>query len=122
MSVFVDECTRIIVQGITGKEGTFWTGHMLDMGATVVAGVTPGKEGQEVRGVPVYHSVARARAVHDADAAIIFVPPRFTKDAVFETLDAGIRKIVTIAGRNPPPRSDRDPRRRARRLRAGGRR
>jgi succinyl-CoA synthetase alpha subunit len=97
MSIFVDQNTRIIVQGITGKEGSFWTGHMLDMGATVVAGVTPGKEGQEVRGVPVYHSVARARAAHDADAAMLFVPPRFTKDAVFEALDAGIQKVVTIA-------------------------
>ncbi|MEX2442966.1 MAG: succinate--CoA ligase subunit alpha [Alkalispirochaeta sp.] len=100
MSIFVDENTRIIVQGITGKEGAYWTGHMLDMGATVVAGVTPGKEGQDVRGVPVYHSVARARAAHTAhtaDAAMLFVPPRFTKDAVFEALDAGIQKVVTIA-------------------------
>jgi succinyl-CoA synthetase alpha subunit len=97
VSIFVDQHTRIIVQGITGKEGAFWTGHMLDMGATVVAGVTPGKEGQDVRGVPVYHSVARARTAHDADAAMLFVPPKFTKDAVFEALDAGIRKIVTIA-------------------------
>jgi len=97
VSIFVDQHTRIIVQGITGKEGAFWTGHMLDMGATVVAGVTPGKEGQEVRGVPVYHSVSRTRTVHDADAAMLFVPPKFTKDAVFEALDAGIKKIVTIA-------------------------
>jgi len=97
VSIFVDENTRIIVQGITGKEGAYWTGHMLDMGATVVAGVTPGKEGQDVRGVPVYHSVARARAEHTADAAMLFVPPRFTKDAVFEALDAGIQNVVTIA-------------------------
>jgi succinyl-CoA synthetase alpha subunit len=97
VSIFVDENTRIIVQGITGTEGSYWTGHMLDMGATVVAGVTPGKEGQAVRDVPVYHSVARARAAHDADAAMLFVPPRFTKDAVLEALDAGISKIVTIA-------------------------
>ena len=104
MSIFVDQNTRIIVQGITGKEGSFWTGHMLDMGATVVAGVTPGKEGQEVRGVPVYHSVARARAAHTADAAMLFVPPKFTKDAVFEALDAGIGKIVTIADGIPGAR------------------
>lgn len=97
MSIFIDEHTRIVVQGITGKEGAFWTGHMLDMGATVVAGVTPGKEGQEVRGVPVYHSVARAQAAYEADAAMLFVPPRFTKDAVFEALDAGICRLVTIA-------------------------
>ncbi|TVR86871.1 MAG: succinate--CoA ligase subunit alpha [Spirochaetaceae bacterium] len=103
MSIFIDKTTRIIVQGITGKEGSFWTGHMIDMGAKVVAGVTPGKEGERVREVPVYHSVARAQAAlrdggeDEAEAAMLFVPPRFTKDAVYEALDAGVRKIVTIA-------------------------
>ena len=97
MSIFLDEKTRIVVQGITGNEGGFWTRHMLDMGAAVVAGVTPGKEGQSVHGVPVYHTVRRAVAAHRPDAAMLFVPPRFTRDAVFEALDAGIRKIVTIA-------------------------
>lgn len=97
MSIFVDTGTRIVVQGITGNEGSFWTNHMLGMGSTVVAGVTPGKEGQEVEGVPVYHSVARAVADHPADAAMLFVPPRFTMDAVYEALDAGISRIVTIA-------------------------
>ena len=97
MSIFCDTATRIIVQGITGTEGRFWTRHMVEMGARVVAGVTPGKEGQEVEGVPVYHSVARAVAHHPADAAMLFVPPRFTMDAVFEALDSGIRKLVTIA-------------------------
>lgn len=97
MSIFCDSRTRIIVQGITGTEGSFWAEHMVRMGAEVVAGVTPGKEGQEVAGVPVYHSVARALEQHPADAAMLFVPPRFTRDAVYEALDAGIRKIVTIA-------------------------
>ena len=97
MSIFIDSDTRVLVQGITGKEGSFWTGHMRDLGTRVVAGVTPGKEGQEAAGVPVYHSVRRAVAEHEADAAMLFVPPRFTMDAVFEALDAGIRKIVTIA-------------------------
>lgn len=97
MSIYVDRNTRVVVQGVTGKEGSFWTKHMLDMGASVVAGVTPGKEGQEVEGVPVYHSVRRALSAHAADAAMLFVPPRFTKDAVLEALDAGLRKIVTIA-------------------------
>lgn len=97
MSIFCDAATRIIVQGITGTEGRFWTRHMVEMGARVVAGVTPGKEGREVAGVPVYHSVARAVAHHRADAAMLFVPPRFTMDAVYEALDAGIRKVVTIA-------------------------
>lgn len=97
MSIFINEKTRVLVQGITGKEGSFWTGHMRNLGTEVVAGVTPGKEGVDVDGVPVYHSVRRAVASHDADAAMLFVPPQFTMDAVFEALDAGIRKIVTIA-------------------------
>ena len=97
MSIFITESTRVLVQGITGNEGSFWTRHMIDLGTDVVAGVTPGKEGQEVEGKPVYHSVRRAVAAHDVDAAMLFVPPRFTKDAVFEALDSGIQKIVTIA-------------------------
>ena len=101
MSIFVNSATRILVQGITGQEGSFWTKHMLDMGAQVVAGVTPGKEGQEIHGVPVYHTVSRAVVATGGttvpDAAMLFVPPRFTKDAVYEALDAGIRRIVTIA-------------------------
>ena len=97
MSIFIDENTKIIVQGITGKEGSFWTKHMKEMGSCVVAGVTPGKEGQEVEGIPVFHSVRNAAAVHKADAAMLFVPPKFTLDAVMEALDSGIKKIVTIA-------------------------
>jgi len=97
MSIFIDRSTRVLVQGVTGSEGSFWTGHMIELGTKVVTGVTPGKEGAIASGVPVYHTVRRALARHPADAAMIFVPPRFTKDAVFEALDAGIRKIVTIA-------------------------
>jgi len=97
MSIYIDENTKIIVQGITGKEGSFWTKHMKEMGSDVVAGVTPGKEGQEVEGIPVFHSVRNAVAKHSADAAMIFVPPKFTMDAVMEALDSGIKKIVTIA-------------------------
>ncbi len=97
MSIFIDRDTKVLVQGITGKEGSFWTGHMIDLGTQVTCGVTPGKEGQAVCGKPVYHSVRRAVAEHEVDAAMLFVPPRFTKDAVFEALDGGIKKIVTIA-------------------------
>jgi succinyl-CoA synthetase alpha subunit len=103
MSIFIDESTKIIVQGITGNEGSFWTKHMKEMGSNVVAGVTPGKEGQCVEGIPVYHSVRNAVAKHGADAApgalaaMLFVPPKFTMDAVMEALDSGIKKIVTIA-------------------------
>ena len=97
MSIFIDETTKIIVQGVTGQEGSFWTKHMKDMGSQVVAGVTPGKQGQDVDGIPVYHSVRNALEIHQADASMVFVPPRFTKDAVMEALDSGIKKIVTIA-------------------------
>lgn len=97
MSILIDRATRVLVQGVTGSEGSFWTKHMLGLGTSVVAGVTPGKEGQQVEGVPVYNSVRRAAAAADADASVLFVPPRFTKDAVFEALDAGLRTIVVIA-------------------------
>lgn len=97
MSIFIDRNTRVCVQGITGKEGSFWTKHMIDLGTQVVCGVTPGKEGQRIEGRPVYHSVRRAVENHQIDASMLFVPPKLTKDAVMEALDAGIKKIVTIA-------------------------
>ncbi len=97
MSIFIDRMTRVVVQGITGSEGAFWTRHMIDIGTTVVAGVTPGKEGQNVEGVPVFNTVRAAVSATGADAAMIFVPPRLTMDAVMEALDAGIRTIVTVA-------------------------
>ena len=97
MSIFVNKDSRVAVQGVTGKEGSFWTRHMKEMGTQVVFGVTPGKEGQDVAGVPVYHSVRRGMREHPADVAMLFVPPRFTKDAIFEALDAGIRKICATA-------------------------
>lgn len=97
MSIFIDKSTKVLIQGITGKEGSFWTKHMKDMGTDIVGGVTPGKEGQSVEGLPVYHTVRRLKDEHDAEASMLFVPPRFTKDAVFEALDAGIKKIVTVA-------------------------
>jgi succinyl-CoA synthetase alpha subunit len=97
MSIFIDRNTKVLIQGITGKEGSYWTKHMQDMGTKITCGVTPGRKGQEVEGIPVYNSVREAVAVHEAEASMLFVPPRFTKDAVFEALDAGIKKIVTIA-------------------------
>ena len=96
MSVIIDAGTRVLVQGITGQEGRFWTGHMIGLGTDVVAGVTPGKEGQEVEGVPVFDTVRRATRELEADASLLFVPPRFARDAVYEALDAGIRKIVVL--------------------------
>lgn len=96
MSIILDEKTRVLVQGITGKEGSFWTKHMIDYGTNVVAGVTPGKEGQIVEGVPVYHTVKRATAAIEADASLLFVPPRLAKDAIMEAIDAGIKTIVVL--------------------------
>lgn len=98
MSILVDTKTRVIAMGATGSEGTFWTGHMVALGTQVVAAVTPGKEGEAVGSIPVYHTVRRAMAARGpVDAAMLFVPPRFVKDAVFECLDAGIHLIVTVA-------------------------
>ncbi len=97
MSIIINKQTKIIVQGVTGKEGSFWTTHMKNMGTNVVFGVTPGKEGQNVDGIPVYHSVKRGVKEHGAEASMLFVPPKFVKDAVFEALDAGIKIICTVA-------------------------
>ncbi len=97
MSILLDCETRVIVQGITGKEGAFWTGHMLDMGTRVVAGVTPGKEGQTCCGVPVFHSVRSALSNQPAEASVLFVPPKFAMDAALEAMDGGLRLIVSLA-------------------------
>lgn len=94
MSILIDKNTRVLVQGITGKSGSLQAKAMLEAGTHIVAGVTPGKGGQEVCGVPVYNYVAEARKAHDFDAVICFVPPRVAKDSCFEAIDAGIRLLV----------------------------
>ncbi len=86
-----------MVQGITGKEARFWAGHMLRSGTNIVAGVTPGRGGQEVEGIPVYDSMRDAVSENEIDTSVVFVPAPFCKDAVFEALDAGIRKAVVLA-------------------------
>ncbi len=96
MSIVLDSSTRVLVQGITGKEGSFWTRHMVDYGTNIVAGVTPGREGQEVSGVPVFHTVRRAAEEFPAEASLLFVPPRFARDAIYEALDAGIGTVVVL--------------------------
>jgi len=96
MSIIIDTDTRVVVQGITGNEGRFHTQSMLRYGTRIVAGVTPGKGGRQVENIPVYNTVAEAVSSHGADTSIIFVPPRFTPDAVFEAINAGIRKLVVI--------------------------
>lgn len=97
MSVYITRENKVLIQGMTGQEGSYWTRHMRDLGTNVVFGVTPGKEGQDVEGVPVFHSIVNGIKAFEADTAMLFVPPKFTKDAVFEALDAGIKKIVTVA-------------------------
>ncbi|RLG49443.1 MAG: succinate--CoA ligase subunit alpha [Thermoproteota archaeon] len=101
MAILVDEETRVIVQGITGREGSFHTKLMLDYGTRIVAGVTPGKGGSEVHGVPVYDSVEEALSEHDANASIIFVPARFASDAAFEAIEAGLNPVVVITEHIP---------------------
>ena len=96
MSVLVDDDTRVVVQGITGGEGKFHTGQMQDYGTNVVAGAVPGRGGEEVEGVPVYDTVDEAVEAEDADASVIFVPPAFAADAVFESLDSDLDLAVAI--------------------------
>lgn len=101
MSILIDENTRLIVQGITGREGTFHTEQMLQYGAKVVAGVTPGKGGQEVFGVPVFNTVKEAMEATDANASVIFVPAKFSRAGIVEAIEAGVPNIFTIAEHVP---------------------
>ncbi len=96
MSILVDSSTRLLVQGITGREGSFHTQQMVEYGTNVVAGVTPGKQGEQVAGVPVFDTVADAVAKTGANAAIIYVPARFAPDAIYESVAAGIPLVVCI--------------------------
>jgi succinyl-CoA synthetase alpha subunit len=96
MSIFVDKNTKVVVQGITGKEGQFHTRHCIDYGTQVVAGVTPGKAGQKMDDVPVFNTVRAAVAETGANCSLIFVPPPFAADAIMEAADTKIDVIVTI--------------------------
>lgn len=96
MSIFANKHTRVVVQGITGKEGQFHTRHCIDYGTRIVAGVTPGKAGQKMDDVPVFNTVQDAIDATAADCSLIFVPPAFAADAIMEAADAGLRLIVVI--------------------------
>jgi succinyl-CoA synthetase alpha subunit len=96
MSILVDKNTRLVVQGITGREGQFHTRQCVEYGTNVVAGVTPGKGGQTVDGIPVFNTVEQARRDAGANASMIFVPPAFAADAIMESAAAGIEVIVCI--------------------------
>jgi succinyl-CoA synthetase alpha subunit len=96
MSIFVDKNTRLLVQGITGKEGQFHARQCIDYGTNVVAGVTPGKGGQKMDDVPVFNTVKEAVGQTGANCSMIFVPPAFAADAIMEATDAGVDLIVAI--------------------------
>jgi succinyl-CoA synthetase alpha subunit len=96
MSILVNKDTKVVVQGITGGAGKLHTGHMVEYGTQVVAGVTPGKGGSEVHGVPVYDTLTDAVEKTGANCSIIFVPAAFCRDAVIEAADAGVDLVVTI--------------------------
>jgi succinyl-CoA synthetase alpha subunit len=96
LSVLVDKTTRLVVQGITGKEGTFHTKQMVEYGTNVVGGVTPGKGGTTHEGIPVFNTVAQAVKEAGANASVIYVPPPFAADAILEAADAGVALVVCI--------------------------
>src|SRR5947209_17850789 len=96
MSILVNKNTRVICQGITGKVGQFHTKGCLEYGTKMVGGVTPGKRGEKVEGLPVFDTVFEAVEATGADATMIFVPPAFTADAILEAVDAGIKTVVAI--------------------------
>lgn len=96
MSILVNKTTRVVVQGITGKEGSFHATQCKAYGTQVVAGVTPGKAGQEVEGIPVFNTVREAVKKTQCDTSLIFVPPPFAADAILEAADAGIRLVICI--------------------------
>ena len=101
MSIFVDNSNKVLVQGATGHQGVFHIGEMLNFGTKVVAGVTPGKAGQNVNGVPIFNSVQEGVDKTGANTSLVLVPARFAKDAVFEALDCGIKNIVVITENIP---------------------
>lgn len=96
MSILIDKSTRVVVQGITGRDGSFHTRQMIDYGTKVVAGVTPGKGGESIHGVPVYDTVAEAVKRTGANTSVIYVPPKFTVDALYEAADSGVKLVVCI--------------------------
>jgi succinyl-CoA synthetase alpha subunit len=101
MSIFVDEKNKVVVQGATGHQGVFHIGEMKNFGTKVVAGVTPGKEGEQVHGAPIFNSVQKAVEKTGANTSLVLVPARFAKDAVFEALDSEIKTVVVITENIP---------------------
>jgi succinyl-CoA synthetase alpha subunit len=96
MSILVDKKTRLVVQGITGSEGSFHTAQMVEYGTKVVAGVTPGKGGTKFEGIPIYNTVEETVKDQKANTSVIFVPPAFAADAILEATNAGIKVIICV--------------------------
>jgi len=101
MSILLNRETRVLVQGITGRVGRAQTSWMLEYGTNIVAGITPGRGGEEVEGIPVYNTVAEAVAEQAVETSVFFVPAAVVKDAAFETIEAGVRLIVIITEHMP---------------------
>ncbi len=101
MSILLNRDTRVLVQGITGRAGRAQTRWMLDYGTNIVAGVTPGRGGEEVEGIPVYDTVARAVSERGVEAAVIFVPPPAVKDAALQAIESGVRVIAVVTEHMP---------------------
>lgn len=101
MAILVDRTSRIVIQGITGREASMVTKHSLDYGTQIVAGVTPGKKGQDVHGVPVYDTIKQACREHQLNTAVVYVPPAFAYDAALEAIDNGMRLVVVMTERIP---------------------
>src|SRR5687767_3400133 len=96
MAIFVDESTKLVVQGLTGREGSFHGLRNRDYGTDLVAGVTPAKGGQDVDGVPIFNTVREAVAETSANTSMVFVPPPLAADAIYEAADAGVETIICI--------------------------
>src|SRR5215831_9182648 len=101
MSILIHKDTTVIIQGITGREAVNLTREGLDYGTRIVGGVTPGRAGRDVYGVPVHDCVRHITAKQRVDASIVTVPPRFTRDAVFEAIEAGVKLVVVVTERIP---------------------
>ena len=107
VSIFIDKNTTLVVQGITGRDGSFHTKQMIEYGTQVVAGVTPGKGGQKFEGtVPIFNTVAEAVSATGANTSVIYVPPMFAADAIMEAADAGVKLIVAHHRRRAGARHD----------------
>ena len=96
MSILVDRKSKVVVQGITGRDGSFHTQQMIEYGTRVVAGVTPGKAGETLHGVPVFNTVAEACQATSANTSVIYVPPAFAADAIYEAADAGVDLVLLV--------------------------